>query len=94
MKRKLRKIPEFKSEKEERKFWQENDSADYIDWNRSEKVVFSSLKPSTTSISIRLPNTMLTELRVLANKLDVPYQSLIKMIIQERITKENRGITK
>jgi len=66
------KIPEFKSEAEERLFWQQHDSSEYIDWSDAEKVVMPKLKPSTRSISIRLPESMIEELKVIANKRDVP----------------------
>ena len=81
-------IPEFSNEDEERAFWAEHDSADYLDWNDAERVIFPKLKPSTKTISLRLSESMLNELRLLANKRDVPYQSLIKVILQERIDKE------
>jgi predicted DNA binding CopG/RHH family protein len=68
-----KKIPEFKTEAEERLFWQNNDSSDYIDWSDGEEAGFSRLKPSTRTISIRLPESMLEELKLLANKKDVPY---------------------
>jgi predicted DNA binding CopG/RHH family protein len=81
-------IPKFKTEVEERKFWQENDSSDYIDWDDAEVVVLPRLKPSTRKISIRLPESMIEELKVLANKRDVPYQSLLKIFLSERINSE------
>lgn len=81
-------IPEFKTEAEERLFWQHNDSAEYIDWDDAEEVVFSRLKPSTRTISIRLPESMIEELKLLANKRDVPYQSLLKIFLSERIDSE------
>ena len=83
-----KKIPEFKTEAEERLFWQNNDSSDYIDWSDGEDAVFSRLKPSTRTISIRLPESMLEELKLLANKKDVPYQSLLKIFLSERIDSE------
>lgn len=82
------KIPKFKSEKEERTFWASHDSADYVDWKKGQKVVFSNLRPSVKSISLRLPESMLEELRLLANKRDVPYQSLLKIFLSERIEQE------
>jgi predicted DNA binding CopG/RHH family protein len=82
--------PEYQSEDEERAFWAEHDSADYLDWRQAEPVVFPQLKPSTKTISIRLPESMLYELRVMANKRDVPYQSLIKMLLQQCIDAELR----
>jgi predicted DNA binding CopG/RHH family protein len=85
---KMKKIPKFKNEAEERLFWQQNDSSDYIDWSEAEEAVFSRLKPSTRTISIRLPESMLEELKLLANKRDVPYQSLLKIFLSERIDSE------
>ena len=84
----LKKIPEFKNEDEEREFWETHDSADYLDWDQAEQAVFPKLKPSTKTISLRMPESMLNELRTLANKRDVPYQSLIKIILRERIDRE------
>lgn len=81
-------IPKFKSEKEEHQFWQKADSTEYIDWSDAEEVVFSRLKPSTKTISIRLPESMIEELKLLANKRDVPYQSLLKIFLSERIDSE------
>ena len=83
-----KKIPKFKSESEERRFWQKHDSSEYVDWSDAENVVMPKLKPSTRSISIRLPESMIEELKVLANKRDVPYQSLLKIFISERIDAE------
>ena len=85
-----KKIPEFNSEAEERRFWQKHDSSDYIDWSDAEEAVFSRLKPSTRTISIRLPESMIEELKLLANKRDVPYQSLLKIFLSERIDSELR----
>src|SRR5438552_7314228 len=82
------KIPKFKSEKEEQAFWASRDSADYVDWKKGKKVIFSNLRPSVKSISLRLPESMLEELRLLANKRDVPYQSLLKIFLSERIDQE------
>ncbi len=81
-------IPKFQSEEEEREFWATHDSAEYLDWNKAERVIFPKLKPSTKTISLRMPESMLDELRLLANKRDVPYQSLIKVFLQERIERE------
>lgn len=83
-----KKIPEFKSEAEERLFWQQHDSSEYLDWSEAEEVVFSTLKPTTKTISIRLPESMIEELKLLANKRDVPYQSLLKIFLSERIDSE------
>lgn len=82
---KLKAVPSFKSEAEERKFWETHDSSDYVDWSKAERVRFPNLKPSTTAISIRLPSDLLERIKVAANKRDVPYQSLIKMWLAEKI---------
>ena len=81
-------IPEFKNEDEEREFWATHDSTEYINWSQTEKVTFSNLKPSVKKISLRLPESMIAELKLLANKQDVPYQSLLKFFVAERIKKE------
>jgi predicted DNA binding CopG/RHH family protein len=91
MSKALRAIPGFNSEDEEREFWAEQDSTEYVDWDEASGSVFPKLKPTTKSISLRLPMPMLNELRLLANKRDVPYQSLIKMFLKERIDEELRG---
>ncbi|HBR16482.1 MAG TPA: hypothetical protein DD725_02560 [Deltaproteobacteria bacterium] len=83
-----KKIPKFKSEAEEQKFWSEADSTEYIDWKKAKRMVLPNLKPSIRTISLRLPESMLEELKLLANKRDVPYQSLLKMFLSERIEKE------
>jgi predicted DNA binding CopG/RHH family protein len=83
-------IPEFKNEDEEREFWAKADSAEYLDWDKAERTVFSQLKPSTRTISLRMPASMLNELKLLANKMDVPYQSLIKIYLRERIDQDLR----
>lgn len=83
-----KRIPKFKNEDEEREFWDTHDSTEYINWNRAERITFSNLKPSVKKISLRLPESMLEELKLLANKRDVPYQSLLKIFLAERIEKE------
>jgi predicted DNA binding CopG/RHH family protein len=83
-----KKIPKFKSENEERAFWAREDSAQYLDWSKARRVVFPHLKPSLKTISLRLPASMIEELKLLANKKDVPYQSLMKLFLSERIQKE------
>ena len=83
-----KKIPKFKSEVEERRFWQQHDSSEYLDWTDAEEIILPRLKPSSRKISIRLPESMLEELKVLANKRDVPYQSLLKIFLSERIKTE------
>jgi len=87
-KRKLKPIPQFKSEDEEREFWDTHDSVDYIDWSRARPAVFPNLKPSTETISLRLPASLLAELKSMANERDVPYQSLLKIFLAERIVIE------
>lgn len=87
---KLKKIPVFKSEDEEREFWAENDSTEFIDWKKSEKVILPKLKPSTKTISLRLPEHILDELKMMARKRDVPYQSLIKIFLKDRLNQELR----
>lgn len=88
---KYNQIPEFSDEEAERKFWQENDSLDFIDWAKAEKVKFSKLKPSSKTISLRLPESILEDLKILSRKMDVPYQSLIKIFLKERLNKELRS---
>ena len=83
-------LPEFKNEDEEREFWASHDSTECLDWSKAKKVVLSNLKPSLKSISIRLPESMIDELKLLANKRDVPYQSLLKVFLSERIDRELR----
>lgn len=87
---KRKKLPNFKTEQEEREFWDTHSSEEYVNWNKVEVInaPFPKLKPSTKTISIRLPETMLEELKSLANKNDVPYQSLIKIYLAERIVLE------
>src|SRR5690242_15647699 len=85
----MKPIPEFENEDEERAFWAQHDSSEYVDWSRAQRAVFPNLKPSTRAISLRLPESMLDELRQLANQRDVPYQSLIKVFLRERIDMEH-----
>lgn len=89
MKNKLKATREFKSEAEERAFWEENDSAVQVDWSKAERVRLPNLKPSATAISLRLPNGLLERIKIAANKRDVPYQSLIKTWLAEKL--ENVG---
>ena len=84
MNKKLKSIPKFRSEADERRFWETHDSSNYVDWNKAERVRLSNLKPSTESISLRLPVTLLERIKVAANKRDVPYQSLIKTWLAEK----------
>jgi predicted DNA binding CopG/RHH family protein len=85
MRKKHKPVPAFNSEAEERKFWESRDSADYVDWSHAKRARFANLKPSTTAISLRLPVGLLEQIKVAANKRDVPYQSLIKMWLAEKV---------
>jgi predicted DNA binding CopG/RHH family protein len=85
---KRKKVPNFNNFEEEAEFWSAHDSTDYIDWSEAEPIVFPNLKPSTTAISLRLPLWLLARLKELANKGDIPYQSLIKIYLSERVEKE------
>ena len=84
-------LPKFKNEDQERDFWAKEDSTDYVDWDSARRIILPSLKPSQKTISLRLPAMMLAELKRLANKRDVPYQSLLKMFLAERLEEELRG---
>ena len=90
MSRKLRLPPQFHDETEERLFWEENDSSDYVDWSRAERVRLPNLRPSTKSISLRLPVSLLERIKIAANKRDVPYQSLIKTWLAEKASSADR----
>ena len=94
MPKKFKEIPTFRNEDEEREFWASHDSTEYVEWDKAELLVLPELKPSTKTISLRLPELMLNELRLIANKRDVPYQSLIKMFLKERIDQELKPDTK
>jgi len=86
----LKKIPRFKNEDEERSFWSKNSSEEFLDWRSGVKnPIFPNLKPSTKTISLRLPLMMLDQLKELSNKKDIPYQSFIKVILDERIKQES-----
>jgi predicted DNA binding CopG/RHH family protein len=88
MSRKLKPISKFRTEAEERKFWETHDSTDYIDWSKARRVRFPNLKLSTTAISLRLPVRTLECLKIASNKRDVPYQSLIKVGLEEKLKAE------
>ena len=81
-------IPKFRSEEEEQEFWATHDSTEYVEWSGARRMVLPNLRPSTKTISLRLPELMLEELKLLANKRDVPYQSLLKVFLAERIAAE------
>ena len=85
MKKQLKPIPQFADEKEEQLFWEQNDSSDYLDWSKAKKVVMPNLKPTTKTISLRLPQHLLDSIKSAAHARDVPYQSLIKVWLQEKL---------
>jgi len=85
MSRKPKPVPDFASEAEERAFWETHDSGDYVDWSRAERARFANLRPSTKAISLRLPVDLLERIKTAANKRDVPYQSLIKVWLSEKV---------
>lgn len=89
--RKLKKVPKLKTEAAEHEFWASHDSTDYVDYARAKRVTFPRLKPSTATISLRLPQSLLDHLRQLANERDVPYQTLLKVFLAERVERELRG---
>ena len=84
MSKQARPLPKFKNEAEERAFWESHDSTGYVDWSKAARVQFPNLKPSTRSISLRLPVSLLERIKIEANKRDVPYQSLIKTWLSEK----------
>ena len=85
MSKRRKTIPKFSSEAAERAFWEKNDSAEYLDWSKARPAAFPNLKPSTKTISLRLPEQLLNAIKVAANARDVPYQSLIKVWLQEKV---------
>jgi predicted DNA binding CopG/RHH family protein len=85
MNKQLKTIPEFSNEEEERAFWESHDSTDYLDWSKAQLVVLPNLKPTTKTISLRLPQHLLDSIKAAANSRDVPYQSLIKIWLQEKV---------
>ena len=85
-------IPSFKTEDEERDYWASHDSTEHIDWSSARRVILPNLKPSLKTISVRLPQSMIDQLKVLANRRDVPYQSLMKVFLAERIEQELRSV--
>ena len=88
--KRLKKIPKFASEDAERKFWAKHDISDYFDASNAVKASFPSLRPTTRTISIRLPESLLAHIRVIANQADVPYQSLMKMLLAEKVSELRR----
>jgi predicted DNA binding CopG/RHH family protein len=89
---KLKRVPKFKTEKEEFEFWSTHDSTEYVDYSKAKRVLFSNLKPSTRTISIRLPESLIEHLKLLAHTRDIPYQSLLKMLLIEKVEEELRTI--
>ena len=89
-KRNLKPIPKFATEAAERRFWETHDSVDYVDWSEATVASLPNLKPSTETISLRLPAPLLSDLKALANKRDVPYQSLLKVFVSDRVAEEWR----
>jgi len=87
MNKPLKKLPKFKNEDEERTFWDSHSSVDYFDWSQAQNVVFPNLKPTSTSISIRIPNYVLSRLKQEANSLNIPYQTLMKQYITKGVLK-------
>ncbi len=85
---KLKKIPEFKNGEDESAFWSTHDSTEYVDYSKGKKALFPNLKPTTKTISIRLPVYLIEEIKMLANKRDIPYQSLLKTFLAERVNQE------
>ena len=83
-------IPKFKTENEERTFWAKTDSTEYVDWSQAQRTKFVNLKPTLRTISLRLPVSMIEDLKTLANKRDVPHQSLLKVFLAERLAEERR----
>jgi predicted DNA binding CopG/RHH family protein len=88
-----KKIPTFKDEDAEREFWGKTDSTEYIDWSQAQRIALPNFRPTLRTISLRLPESMIAELKLLANQRDVPYQSLLKVFLAERIKEERAGKT-
>ena len=87
-KKRLKPIPTFQTEAQERAFWATHDTTEYIDWSQARRTVFPNLRPSTETISLRLPAPLLADLKALANERDVPYQSLLKVLLAEQVRRE------
>ena len=88
---KVKKVPKFQSEQEEREFWETHDSTDYVDWSQAKSASLPNLKPSTKTISLRLPEGLLDSIKIEANKRDMPYQSLIKVWLAEDVKESQQG---
>jgi len=91
VKQRMRKVPKFENENQERDFWASHNSTEFVDWRRAERVKLPNLRPTTRTISIRLPESMIERLKILANKRDIPYQSLLKMFVADRLEEELRS---
>lgn len=89
--KRLKKIPKFATEDEERKFWGEHDTTGYFDYSKAVKVTFPNLKQTSRTISIRMPESLLANIRVIANQADVPYQSMMKMLLTQKVSEVRRG---
>jgi predicted DNA binding CopG/RHH family protein len=87
---KLKKTPEFRNESEERAFWESHDSTEYVDWRKARAAAFPNLKPSTKTISLRLPEALLDRIKIEAHKRDMPYQSLIKFWLSRDVEKDHQ----
>ena len=85
-------IPTFRSDAQERAYWETHDTSPFVDWDKARVAVFPNLKPSTETISLRLPAALLAELKAIANKRDVPYQSLLKVFLAERVERETHSV--
>ena len=90
-KKPIKRVPKFSSERAEREFWRSHDSANYLDWSKAKSVRLAQLKPSTRSISIRLPESLIEDIKILANKRDIPYQSLLKLYVAQKVDEELRS---
>ena len=88
--KRLKKIPKFASEDEERKFWAKHDTAEYIDYSKAAKASFPNLKPTSRTISIRLPESLLENIKIIAHQADVPYQSMMKVLLTEKVSEVRR----
>jgi len=90
--KKLKTVPKFKNLDDEAEFWNTHDSTEYVDWSKAQKTVFPNLKTSTESISLRLPSPLLYRIKGLANEKDIPYQSLMKVFLSERVEQERKAV--
>lgn len=84
----VKQIPKFKNEKQEFQFWSKHDSSKYVDYSKGKKMIFPDLRPSIKTISLRLPESLIEYFKILAHKRDMPYQSLMKIFLAERIKRE------